>query len=60
MSNMEEIYGVVAALPAVAEGDRGVYEHESQHVAPHAQAGRLDHGSMKDYVYTDIKPCICR
>lgn len=34
MRKMESTYGVVAALPAAAEGDRGVYEYENQPVDP--------------------------
>lgn len=53
MSNMEKAYGVVAALPAVVEGDRGVYEHETHPVGPLMR--RADGSTMKDYVYTEIR-----
>lgn len=53
MSNMEKAFGVVAALPAVVEGDRGVYEHETQPVGPLMR--RADGSTMKDYVYTEMR-----
>lgn len=53
MSNMEEAYAVAAALPAVVEGDRGVYEHETQPVGPLMR--RADGSTMKDYVYTEVR-----
>ena len=53
MSNMEKAYGVVSALPAVVEGDRGVYEHETQPVGPLMR--RADGSTMKDYVYTEMR-----
>jgi hypothetical protein len=52
-TNMEKAYGVVAALPAVVEGDRGVYEHETHPVGPLMR--RSDGSTMKDYVYTEIR-----
>lgn len=53
MSKMEEAYATAAALPAVVEGDRGVYEHETQPAAPMMR--RADGSTMTDYVYTDIR-----
>lgn len=53
MGDMTKAYGVVAAIPAVVEGDRGVYEHESHPVGPLMR--RADGSTMKDYVYTQMK-----
>ena len=53
MTNMEKAYGVAAAIPAVVEGDRGVYEHESQPVGPLMR--RADGSTMRDYVYTEMR-----
>jgi len=53
MRKMESTYGVVAALPAAVEGDRGVYEHESQPMGPLMR--RADGSTMKEYVYGHMK-----
>lgn len=52
MPNMEEAYATVAALPAVVEGDRGVYEHETMPAA--ALMRRNDGSTTRDYFYTEI------
>ncbi len=49
MEKMEEAYGVVEGLPAVVEGDRGIYELETMPVAPLMR--RDDGKTMKQYVY---------
>ena len=49
---MEQAYAVAAALPQVVEGDRGIYEHETQPAAPLL---RRDTGEpMKNYVYGEV------
>ena len=49
MEKMETAKGMMEAMPAVIEGDRGIYEHETMPVAPLL---RKDDGTtMKQYVY---------
>lgn len=49
MERMEEAYGLIEGLPAVVEGDRGIYELETMPVAPLLR--RDDGKTMKQYVY---------
>ena len=49
MEKMEEAYGVTGGLPAVVEGDRGIYELETMPVAPLCR--RDDGSTMKQYLY---------
>ena len=49
MEIMEEAMNHVRALPAVVEGDRGIYELETTPVAPLLR--RDDGNTMKQYVY---------
>jgi len=49
---MEEAAATTMALPSVVEGDRGIYEHESQPSAPLMR--RPDGSTMKDYVYGSV------
>lgn len=49
---LEQAYAVATALPQVVEGDRGIYEHETQPAAPLL---RSDTGEpMKNYVYGKV------
>lgn len=49
MEKMETSKGVIEAMPAVIEGDRGIYEHETMPVAPLLR--RDDGSTMRQYVY---------
>jgi len=49
---MEEAAAITKALPNVVEGDRGIYEHESQPSAPLMR--RPDGSTMKDPVFGSV------
>ena len=49
IEKMETAKGVMEAMPAVIEGDRGIYEHETMPVAPLLR--RDDGSTMRQYVY---------
>jgi hypothetical protein len=53
MKDLEEQYGVVAALPDVVEGDRGIYEHETHPSAPMMRS--IDGRTMKEFVYGEMR-----
>ena len=52
MKDLEDQYGIVAALPDVVEGDRGIYEHETHPSAPMMRS--IDGRTMKEFVYGEM------
>jgi hypothetical protein len=53
IEKMEEANGLIYALPAIIEGDRGIYEAETMPVAPLLR--REDGSTMRQYVYAPLE-----